>query len=224
MGSQMLLVLVLEALIEALNHFEVVLKKNTRSRIPMVHRESGLTILELVIAVFFILIISAFAIPSLNKAMKIYQLNDSANQLAGILKFTRYEAIRRNSPISCLNQQAAASGPANVWTDTNGDGVEQPTEKQIVLGSSVNLQPAGAVPNTAALANAIGAGVLTAVNTVNGNVTFDQRGAVVAPAVYVFYVGNTSPDGGFRAVIILPSGSIQVWTYAGGATPWQPVS
>jgi hypothetical protein len=45
------------------------------------------------------------------------------------------------------------------------------------------------------------------------------------PAVYVFYVGNTSPDGGYRAVIVLPSGSVQVWTYAGGTgTAWQQIS
>jgi Tfp pilus assembly protein FimT len=187
-------------------------------------RERGLSILELVIAVFFILITTAIALPSLTKTVRTYQLNDAANQLAGIFKFTRYEAIRRNSPVSCLNRQAAANAPANVWADTIADTVEQPTEKQIVLTAAVNLQPAGAVPNAAALATAVGAGVLTAVNPVSGNVAFDQRGAVVPPAVYVFYVGNVSADGGFRAVIILPSGSIQVWTYAGGGTPWQQLS
>jgi Tfp pilus assembly protein FimT len=186
--------------------------------------ERCLSILELVIAVFLILIISAIALPSLNKTVKTYQLNDAANQVAGILKFTRYEAIRRNSLVSCLNRQAAANSPANIWTDTIADTVEQPTEKQIVLKSAANLQPAGAVPNAAALATAVGAGVLTAVDPVSGNLAFDQRGAVIPPAVYVFYVGNTSPDGGFRAVIVLPSGSVQVWTYAGGGTPWQQLS
>jgi Tfp pilus assembly protein FimT len=202
----------------------VVLKQNTRISAAEADRTDGFSVMELVIAVFFILIISAIAVPSLTKTVKTYQLNDAANQLAGILKFTRYEAIRRNSPVSCLNRQAAANGPANIWTDTIADTVEQPTEKQIVLNSAVNLQPAGAVPNAAALATAVGGGALTAVNTVSGNVAFDQRGAVVPPAVYVFYVGNTGPDGGFRAVIVLPSGSVQVWTYAGGGTPWQQLS
>jgi Tfp pilus assembly protein FimT len=202
----------------------VVLEKNTNKRAVMARQQSGLSIWELVIVMFFILIITAIALPSLTKTVKTYRLNDAANQLAGILKFTRYEAIRRNSPVSCLNRQAAANGPANVWTDTIADTVEQPTEKQIVLNPAVNLQPAGAVPNAAALATAVGAGVLTAVNPVSGNVAFDQRGAAVPPAVYVFYVGNTSADGGFRAVIILPSGSVQVWTYAGGGAPWQQLS
>lgn len=202
----------------------MVLEKNTNKRALLARQQRGLSILELVIVMFFILIITAIALPSLTKTVKTYHLNDAANQLAGILKFTRYEAIRRNSPVSCLNRQAAANGPANVWTDTIADTVEQPTEKQIVLNPAVNLQPAGAVPNAAALATAVGAGVLTAVNPVSGNVAFDHRGAAVPPAVYVFYVGNTSADGGFRAVIILPSGSVQVWTYAGGGAPWQQLS
>jgi Tfp pilus assembly protein FimT len=204
------------------NRFEVDLNKDPRKPTLSGRSQRGLTILELVIAVFFVLIISALALPSLTKTLKAYQLNDAANQLAGVLKFTRFEAIRRNSPVSCINQQAAANGPANIWTDTNADTVEQPTEKQIVLNSSANLQPV--IPNAAALAAAVGAGALTVVNPVAGNVAFDQRGAAVPPAVYVFYVGNTGPDGGFRAVIVLPSGSIQVWTYSGGGTPWQQLS
>jgi Tfp pilus assembly protein FimT len=184
-----------------------------------------MSVVELVIAVAIILIISAVAIPSLTKTVRVYQLNDAANQLAGIVKFTRFEAIRRNSPVSCLNRQAAPNGPANVWADDNADTQEQATEKQILLGTIASLQPAGAVPNTAALATAVGAGTLTAVNPSNGSITFDQRGAAVPPAIYVFYVGTTAPtDTGFRAVIVLPSGSVQVWTYAGGTTPWQQFS
>jgi hypothetical protein len=40
----------------------------------------------------------------------------------------------------------------------------------------------------------------------------------------VFYVGNVA-DNGFRAVIVLPSGSVQIWTYTGNAANlWQIVS
>jgi hypothetical protein len=54
-----------------------------------------------------------------------------SHQVAGILKRTRFEAIRRNAPISCVNTQATANGPANLWSDSNADDIEQPTEKQI---------------------------------------------------------------------------------------------
>ncbi|MGA2429741.1 MAG: GspH/FimT family pseudopilin [Candidatus Acidiferrum sp.] len=192
-----------------------------------VDRVQGLSVLELVVSAAIILIISGMAITPISKTLKTYQLNDAASQLAGIIKFTRFEAIRRNTPISCVNSQAGAYTPANIWSDDNGDGVEGPTEKQILLGPAATLVPAGVVPNTTALATAASIPALTAISPSSDAVKFDQRGAVVAspPAVYVYFVGNTSDSGGFRAVIVLPSGSVQVWTYAGGTgTAWQQIS
>jgi prepilin-type N-terminal cleavage/methylation domain-containing protein len=187
----------------------------------------GVSLLELLVSVAIIVVISGMALPAITKTLKTYQLNDAANQLAGIVKFTRFEAIRRNTPIKCVNSQAGAYSPANIWSDNDGDGVEGPTEKQILLGPAATLVPAGIVPSTAALAAASNIPTLTAVSPGSDAVKFDQRGAVVAspPAVYVYFVGNTSESGGFRAVIVLPSGSVQVWTYAGGTGPlWQQIS
>jgi type IV fimbrial biogenesis protein FimT len=184
----------------------------------------GFSLVELVIVTTIVLILSAIAMPSMRRTLRGYQMNDAANQVAGIVKFTRFEAIRRNSPVTCVNTQNGANGPATIWSDDNGDNVAQSTEKQILLSSSTNLQPAGAVPNTGGLAAAVGAGALTAINPTNGNITFDQRGAVVPPGLYVFYVGNSATaNDGYRAVIILPSGSVQVWTYNGGGT-WVQLS
>ncbi len=187
----------------------------------------GLSALELVVSVAIILVISSMAISPITKTLKTNQLNDAANQLAGIVKFTRFEAIRRNTPIKCVNSQGGAYTQASIWSDDDGDGVEGPTEKQILLGPNATLVPAGVVPNTGALAAAANIPTLTPISPSSDAIKFDQRGAVVAspPAVYVFYVGNTSPDGGFRAVIVLPSGSVQVWTYAGGTgNAWQQIS
>jgi prepilin-type N-terminal cleavage/methylation domain-containing protein len=192
-----------------------------------VRKTQGVSLPELVISVAIILVISGMAMPAITKALKIYQLNDAANQVAGILKFTRFEAIRRNTPIKCVNSQAGAFTSANLWSDNDGDGVEGPAEKQILLGPNATLVASGSVPSTAALATAAGVPVLTAISPGSDAVKFDQRGAVVAvpTAVYAFYVGNTSSSGGFRAVIVLPSGSVQVWTYAGGsANLWQRIS
>ncbi len=202
------------------------MKQNMRMSALQAHPTRGFSVVELVLAVAIILVISAVALPSLTRTVRIYQLNDAAVRLAGILKFTRFEAIRRNSPINCVNAQGGANAPASVWSDDNGDGVAQPTERQIVLGSSNTLVPAGAVPGSGALAAAVGAGTLTAVNPSTGNVTFDQRGGVVPPTVYVFYVGNTTtPESGFRAVVVLPSGAVQVWSNpAATGAAWHKVS
>lgn len=186
----------------------------------------GLSTLELVVSLGIVLVISAVSIPSITKTVRIYQLNDAASQVAGILKLTRFEAIRRNTPVACVNSQAAAYGQANLWSDSNGDNTEQPTEKQILLGVSATLVPAGGVPNAAALAPAVGVPALTPLSPSNDSVKFDQRGAVSPAGVYVIYIGNNAgTDIGFRAVVVLPSGSVQVWTYAGGAAAiWQQLS
>ena len=200
--------------------------QSKRVSIPLARGMRGFTLVELVVGISIAMIISAVAIPSLVKSFQVYQLNDGANQLGGILKFTRFEAIRRNSAVNCLNTQATASGPANFWADNNGDGVEQPTETQILLGTKATLVPAGAVPGAAALATQVGVDVLTPVSPSNGSIGFDQRGAVQPPAVYVYYVGNSgNPGAGFRAVVLLPSGSVQIWTYSPtAANSWQQVS
>lgn len=200
------------------------MKREIRNSVPDARSAGGFSIVELAVAVAIILIVSAVAIPTITRVVKTYQLNDAATQLASILKFTRFQAIRRNSPINCVNSQAVAGGQASVWSDDNGDTVEQATETQILLSQNATLIAAASVPNTAALATAVGVTTLTTVSPTNGSIQFDQRGAVVPAAVYVEYVADTSSSGGYRAVVVLPSGSIQVWNYAGGATPWQKVN
>src|SRR5256885_13965396 len=99
----------------------------------------GLSTLELIVSLGIILAISAIAIPSITKAVRIYQLNDAAGQVATILKLARFEAIRRNTPVSCVNLQAAPNGEARLWADSNGGNTEQYGEKQIVLGGNATL-------------------------------------------------------------------------------------
>ncbi len=198
----------------------------TRRSLHSQNGSHGLTTLELVVSLGIALAISAIAIPSITKTVRVYQLNDAASQVAGIVKLTRFEAIRRNTPVSCVNSQATANGPADLWSDSNGDNVEQGTERQILLGVNATLVQEAAVPSAAALAPAVGVPAITALNPASDSVRFDQRGAVTPAGVYVIYVGNNSgADGGYRAVVVLPSGSVQVWTYAGSASAaWQQLS
>jgi|ERR1700674_191587 len=176
----------------------------------------GFSLIEVVIALAVILILSAIALPAFVSAYRTYQLTDAATQFAGLLKFTRFEAIRLNTNVSCLIQQVASVPPVtNTWADSDGDGVEDANEKQLVFSGTVNLVPAAAVPNAAGLAAAAGVPALATVPLANGFVTFDRRGAVSpanAPQAYAFYLTNLNDTSiGARAVILLPSGSIQLW-------------
>jgi prepilin-type N-terminal cleavage/methylation domain-containing protein len=180
----------------------------------------GFSLVEVVIALAVILLLSAIALPAFVSAYRTYQLTDAATQFAGLLKFTRFEAIRLNTNVNCQIQQTASVPPVtNMWADslpTPQDGVEDPSEKQLLFSGAVNLVPAAAVPNTAGLAAAAGTPgfpvVLTTVPLANGFVTFDRRGAVNPAQVYAFYLNNLNDTSvGTRAVILLPSGSIQIW-------------
>jgi Tfp pilus assembly protein FimT len=178
----------------------------------------GFTIVELLVVLLVIMIITAVALPSFLQAHRTYQLNDAANQVAGVLKFTRYEAIRLNvAAATPLKAQVRQSGTSpvitNVFTDSNNSGTVQTSEKQILLSGNVNVVSANIPPNTSALATAVGVPMLTNVSLTSGFIAFDQRGAVTPVAVNVLYFGNLAlPNLGNRAVILLPSGSVQIWT------------
>jgi len=178
----------------------------------------GFTLLELVVVVAVITITTVISMPSFLRAMRNYQLNDAAARVAGVLKFTRYEGIRLNVPFATplsarVIQAGAAPVVTNVFTDSNNNGTVQNTEKQILLSGNVNLVSAATPPNTGGLAAAVGVVALTNVPLANGFIAFDHRGAVAPAAVDVLYVGNLAlPNLGYRAIVVLPSGSIEIWT------------
>lgn len=157
------------------------------------------------------------------RSFRTYQLNDAASRLSDMLKFTRFEAVRRNTQINFLTQ---ASGTGwLVGTDSNGNGTIDATEKQQLIAGVATLLPSGAPPSTSSILAKLGAtSSLDATRSgAAGSLTFDSRGAVSPLAAYVFYVGSaTNPEFGYRAVILLPSGATQIWT-APTSGPWQRV-
>jgi Tfp pilus assembly protein FimT len=176
-------------------------------------RSRGLTMIELIMVLCVIVITAAISMPSFMQAYQRYQVNDAATRMANVIKYTRYEAIRSNAPVSYVIGVTPA-GTAIAWTDSNGNGAPDPVERQLVFSPNVTLFAAGNVPNTAGLILAAGVGPLLPLSNTAAAVQFDQRGAVNPPpaGALVSYVGNiASPNAGYRAVILLPSGSMQVW-------------
>ena len=181
-------------------------------------RAAGFSLIELLIVVAIAFVIAAVGIPQAMGGYRTYQLNNAATKVAGIVKFTRLEAIRQNKPVTCTGK-AAPSGGTLVWTDENGDNKAEPTENQILLGPNGDTVVAAGVPNTAAIAANLGAPALTDATTGAG-ITFDQRGAVNPIGVfYIICLQNTVVPNGYRAVIVTPSGAIQIWS-ADNAGNW----
>ena len=187
-------------------------------------RNGGFSMVELAVSLAVLMILTAIAIPALMRSFRTYQLNDAASRLADMLKFTRFEAVRRNKQINFLILPAANGIDWIAGTDSDGDGAIGPREKQILLNGVVTLLPAGAPPGPASIIAKLGS--TTSLTTLSGaaaSVTFDARGAVNPLLAYVMYLGSpNNPDFGYRAVILLPSGATQIWTAPNGGT-WQRI-
>jgi Tfp pilus assembly protein FimT len=156
-------------------------------------------------------------------SFRTYQLNDAAARLSDMLKFTRFEAVRRNKAINFLVVSSGTDWIAG--TDSNSNGSIDPTEKQILINGVVTLLPSGTPPGPASILAKLGAttSLDASRSGAAGSLTFDARGAVSPLVAFVFYLGSsTNPEFGYRAVVLLPSGAVQTWTApAGGA--WQRI-
>ena len=182
---------------------------------------------ELAVSLAVLLILTAIAIPSLMRSFRTYQLNDAASRLADMLKFTRFEAVRRNTQVSFLMQASGIGWVIGV--DSNNSATIDLSEKQEVIAGFATLLPSGVVPSPTAITTSLGGAALNTLSGSAGSVTFDARGAIrvggtVSSSIFVFYVGSTAdPEFGYRAVILLPSGSTQIWTAPNGGA-WQQIS
>ncbi len=186
-------------------------------------RIAGFSTVELAVSLTVLLILTAIAIPSLMRSLRTYQLNDAAARLSDMLKFTRFEAVRRNTQVNFLILSSGADWIAG--TDSNNNGSFDPTEKQILIHGIVTLLPSGTPPSPASILAKLGAtsSLDASKSGAVGSLTFDARGAVSPLAAYVLYLGSAnSPEFGYRAVILLPSGATQIWTAPGGGT-WQRI-
>jgi Tfp pilus assembly protein FimT len=173
----------------------------------------GFSLIELVVAMAVAIILIAIGLPAFMRAYRVYQLNNAARQMADILRLARYEAIRLNRAVNCAVQATGSTPPTtNVWVDSNNDGNIDPTEKMTVLGSGGNLVgPPGTTPP---ISGQIGTMSISTPSPSASNVQFDARGAVKPPTtVNVFYLGSAAaPEAGYRAVVLMPAGGIQIWT------------
>lgn len=192
---------------------------------------SGFSLVELLLSLAVLLVITTLAVPVVVRSLQTYQLNASASQLSGMLKFTKFEAIRRNTPVSC--QIAQQGSTWLIWVDSNGNAVPDGAEPQMILGGSFTLLPSGSVPSPGPILATLGPGTAslttpwTVLSGSNASVTYDQRGVLSFAGnatVYALYLGNPgNPDMGYRAVVTLPSGAVQVWA-SSSAGNWQRVS
>jgi prepilin-type N-terminal cleavage/methylation domain-containing protein len=191
----------------------------------------GFSMVELLVVVAIVMVISGMAVPQITTTLRTYQVTSAASQVADAIKFSRFEAIRRNSAMSFL---ASWSGVRwGVGTDSNGDGILQASERQYEITGNVTLLTAAGVPTSINLPGALNVPAITVLSGSSATkaIAFDPRGAVNFAAsaggvttVYVLYVGPTSlSTQDYRAVVVMPSGLTQVWA-GNAANAWHQIS
>jgi Tfp pilus assembly protein FimT len=194
-------------------------------------RTTGFSMVELLVVVAVVMVVSGLAIPQITRTLRTYQVSSAASQIADAIKFSRFEAIRRNSQMSFLAWWSGVRW--SVGTDSNADTILQLSERQYEITGNVTLLTAAGVPTSATLPAALNVPAITVLSgaTSAKAIFFDPRGAVNFPAsaggvptVYVFYVGPTSQSTqDYRAVVVMPSGAAQVWAGNAG-NAWHQIS
>lgn len=214
------------------------MKRNAKLARPGRSPHSGFSVIELLLTLVVLLILTIVAVPVILRSLQSYQLNSAASQVSGILKFAKFEAIRQNTPIACQILQQGTSWV--IWVDSNGNGTPDGSEPRMFIGGSFTLLPAATVPSPSSIAGTLGADATMPFTVLSGSPSsewFDHRGTqcfqtasscplspLTAPTIYAVYLGNPNdPTAGYRAIITLPSGAVQVWS-AGSGGPWQRVS
>jgi len=194
-------------------------------------RQAGFSLTELIVALLVAVILLAVSMPLFLRAYRSYQLTNAAHQMADILRLTRYEAIRLNKQVNCVIGPYAADPTITSasMTDSGGNALTGMGATTILLGNTGNLVNPGGVPGTPTLLSQSNIGSMpTQTWPTVTTVEFDARGAVIPiPSVSantyvnVLYLASpAAPDAGYRAVLLMPAGSIQIWS-ADSSGYWQ---
>jgi prepilin-type N-terminal cleavage/methylation domain-containing protein len=201
---------------------------------PNSKRESGFSMIELVIVVTVILIITSFAAPRVITMIHASRLRGSAADLESIIQTDRLRAVQDDKFYSLY--VSSGSVGSTVFVDLNGSGTYSAAagDPLIAFSSEVKAIAKGSAPNTADLYGKFlppGATV-TALDGGPGSsdppVTFSSRGlpckkqtatggsvcdsAGGAIPYWIFLQDSVTND--YMAITISPAGRIRKWFYS----------
>jgi prepilin-type N-terminal cleavage/methylation domain-containing protein len=205
---------------------------------------SGLTLLELLVAMAVIAIITGIAIPNFNTALHTARLRGGESDFASLVQVARIRAVDDDRYYSIYVFAANGNTPQQGFVDifpqningasgSNGT-VLDPRDPLVQINGEVLPQPQNAAPNTAALRALIlpaNSPVVVQDGSAAGSpVTFGPRGlpctpfatvggAVcdsqgVGPTAYWIFLQNNISQK-WGAITVTPAGRIQRWLFSG---------
>jgi type II secretory pathway pseudopilin PulG len=183
----------------------------------MKKRESGFSVLELVIVVAITLIVAAMAAPSVNRVVNNYRLYASGRGVVTVLQQARMAAVQANQPYyvwfnGCGAPNITCAVPAGRLVPL----AVLPGDPHAVTASNVSF-PAAGPPNTATLDAFVGGAP-----QVGAVIGFNARGLpclqgvspwVCTPGAGVGYEWfiQSSATQAWAAITVTPAGRIRSW-------------
>ena len=203
-------------------------------------KQSGFSLLELLIVMAIIMVVAAMAMPSIMNSINNIRLRGSAGDLAGLLQQCRQAALHDNKYYTVKPATVTGAQAAYVDLNYNGtfDNVAPNPEPLIQFPQSVAVVSSGApntanlisqccstfTPQTASTLPSFNSRGLPCVGTSNpppANSLCNIRDAGGNTVGFVYYMSQTRAFGavGWAAVTVTPAARIRVWTYSGST--WQ---
>lgn len=166
-------------------------------------RDQGFSLVELLIVTAIGMVLLAFTVPVLQNAMRNYNLNAAASNVARISQLARYTAIRQGAN-ACTVLNGRIFG-----IDANCDGTVDANLSAYALPSSITLEDTG--PATTGMDFSTAPTAVVSPYTI----TFTSRGSTtVAPTANLIYVAGW---GNSAAVTVSGAGRARSWRYNGSA-------
>jgi prepilin-type N-terminal cleavage/methylation domain-containing protein len=191
-------------------------------------RQKGFSLIEMMIAVSVVLILAAFAVPRLMSTVSDITLRYAASDFSGLVQSARIQAVRKNTSYTIL-QGTLPSGTPAYYIDLPKNGVYTNGDPMIPINPAITVWPGigSGAPNEGTFI----AGLNFTVNPGGTPPSFNARGLPCAAAAnscpqtpgqgFVLFMSKAATMGGtpWAAVVINPSGHIQLWT-SDGAGNW----
>jgi Tfp pilus assembly protein FimT len=185
------------------------------------NKQTGFSLLEVLIVMGLIVAMTAAVIPNINSSIQNYRLYASAQEIASQAQSARLRAVRGNAMCTFLMN---ASG-RRFGIDVDGDG-DLSSSADVVLGLNRNVSFSDLSTPPITNASTLSNGTKTGIGfTPRGTLTAiassglpDYNPASLAASGYAIYLSNTQSH--FAAVTVSPLGRVRTWTStsANGAT------
>jgi prepilin-type N-terminal cleavage/methylation domain-containing protein len=189
-------------------------------------RESGFSMVELMIVCVIMVIIAGIAVPNIFRTYRNYQLDAAGHSVASLLQQARMQAVKTNLPAYAI----ATNNSSFTYVASTPTGAYVNGSPDVAMSNAVTFQP----PDTSAGFHTQLDTYLQGTPLIAGSIGFNARGlpcttagnpTVCTPPVgtngFIWFMQSA---GGWEAVTVTAAGRIKSWrlnSQSNGVTTWQ---